>query len=145
MFDRVLNLPLITSKSLQPLVTLAKLLAICLLNLINIKVLYTVLSTWPYFQHICKITKIIIVFPNHVFLYRLCSELNGKFLVNNILMFTSAWRLVTAQIQFSVIKKVKIERPEHSLAPHPLRPIRSHFWLNPSSPLKVDVIFALPL
>ena len=36
MFDRVLNLPLITSKNLQPLVILAKLLAICLLNLINI-------------------------------------------------------------------------------------------------------------
>ena len=46
MFDRVLNLPLITSKNLQSLVILVKLLAICLLNLINIKVLFTVFSTW---------------------------------------------------------------------------------------------------
>ena len=37
MFDRVLNFPLITSKSFQPLVILAKLLTVCLLNLINIK------------------------------------------------------------------------------------------------------------
>ena len=37
MFDRVLDLSLITPKNLQPLIILAKLLAICLLNLINIK------------------------------------------------------------------------------------------------------------
>ena len=53
MFDRALNLPLITSKDLQPLIILAKLLAICFLNLIIIKVFCTVFSTWPYFQHIC--------------------------------------------------------------------------------------------
>ena len=35
MFDRVLNLPLITSKNLQPLVVFAKLLSTCLLNLIK--------------------------------------------------------------------------------------------------------------
>ena len=37
MFDRVLDLPLITFKNLQSLVILAKLSAICLLNLLNIK------------------------------------------------------------------------------------------------------------
>ena len=63
-----MNSPLITSKSLKLLVFLARLLAICLLNLINIIVLCTVKSMWPYFQHICQKTKIIIVFPNHVFL-----------------------------------------------------------------------------
>ena len=53
----------------------AKLLLICLLNLINIfhhissnTVLCTVKSTWPCVQHICLITKIEIVLPNHVFL-----------------------------------------------------------------------------
>ena len=48
-------------------------LSICLLNLINIfhriSVLCTVKSTWPYVQHICLITNIIIVFPNHMLLY----------------------------------------------------------------------------
>ena len=45
MFERVLNLPLITSKSLQPLIIFTKLLAICLLNLSNIPVLRTFKST----------------------------------------------------------------------------------------------------
>ena len=53
-------------------IVFAKLLPICLLNLINIfhhiSELCTVKSTWPHVQHICLITKIIIVFPNHVFL-----------------------------------------------------------------------------
>ena len=31
-------------------------------------------------------------------------------------------------------KKIKIGRPEHSLTPHPLRPIRSHFCLTPPPP-----------
>ena len=53
MFGRVLNLPLITSKYIQPLVILAKLLAIYFLNLINIKILCMVFSRWPYFQHNC--------------------------------------------------------------------------------------------
>ena len=69
MFDKVLNSPLITSKNLYPLVIFAKLLAISVLNLISITVLCTVKSTWPYIQHIWLITKIIIVFPNHVFLW----------------------------------------------------------------------------
>ena len=46
----------------------AKLLAIFLLNLIDIAVLCTVKSTWPDVQHIWFITKIIRVFPNHMFL-----------------------------------------------------------------------------
>ena len=65
---RVLNLPLITSKNLHSLVILAKLLAICLVNLISIKALWKVFSTWSYFQHICLITKIIIAFLNHMVL-----------------------------------------------------------------------------
>ena len=55
-FGRVLNSPL------WPLIIFAE------LNFVNITVLCTVTSTWPYFQHICWITKIIIVFSNHVFL-----------------------------------------------------------------------------
>ena len=39
-FDRVLNLSLITSKNLKPLVIFAKLLPICLLHLINITVVH---------------------------------------------------------------------------------------------------------
>ena len=45
-------------------------------------------------------------------------EWKRQFLVNNILMFGSAWCLVMAQIQFSLIKKLKIGRPEHWLTPH---------------------------
>ena len=62
MYGRILSSPL----------KLVKLFPICLLNLINtfhyISVLCTVKSKWPSMQHICLITKIIIVFPNHVFL-----------------------------------------------------------------------------
>ena len=38
-----------------------------------------------------------------------------------------------AQIQFSLIKEIKIGRPEHSLTPHLLRSITttSHFCLTP--------------
>ena len=43
------------------------------------------------------------------------SESKGRFPVNNILMFGSAWCLVMGQIQFSLIKKIKIGRPEHLL------------------------------
>ena len=44
-------------------------------------------------------------------------------------------------------KKIKIGRPEHSLTPHPLRPITSHFCLTlpPPPPLKVDAICVSPL
>ena len=49
-------------------------------------------------------------------LHCLTSESKGRFLVNNIL-FGSAWCLVMAQIQFSLIKKIKIGHPEHSLTP----------------------------
>ena len=51
----------------------------------------------------------------------LMSESGGRFLVNNILMFGSA-RLVIAQIQFSLMKKIKTGRPEHSLTPPPPPP-----------------------
>ena len=53
-------------------------------------------------------------------LHCLTSESRWGFLVNNILMFGSAWCLVMAQIQFSLIKKtIKIGRPENSLTPVP--------------------------
>ena len=46
----------------------------------------------------------------------LTSEWKGRLLVSNIqLVFGSAWRQAMAQIQFSLIKKIKIGRPEHSL------------------------------
>ena len=37
------------------------------------------------------------------------------------------------QIQFSLIKQIKIGRPAHFLCPHPhpLRPVTSHFLLPP--------------
>ena len=55
------------------LIIFVKLFLFCLRNLINISTnhistLCTVKSTWPYDQHICLTTKILIVFPNHVFL-----------------------------------------------------------------------------
>ena len=56
--------------------------------------------------------------------------------------------VIMPQIQFSLIKKIKIRRPEHSLNPHPLRPITSHFCLSPTPiaiPLKVEVICVSPL
>ena len=52
---------------------------------------------------------------------------------------------IHTQTKFSLIKKLKIGRPEHSLTPTPLRPITSHFCLNPPPPLKVDVICVSPL
>ena len=79
-----------------------------------------------------------------LWLHCLTSESNGRFLVNNILIFGSLWCLVMAQIHFSLIKKnKKIWRPEHSLTPSPLRPITSHFCLNQPPlppPPKVGVI-----
>ena len=63
-------------------------------------------------------------------LHCLTSESKERFLVNNILKFGSAWCLVTAQIQFSLIKEIKIGRPEHLLTPTPLRQITSHFCLS---------------
>ena len=39
-----------------------------------------------------------------------------------------------AQIQFSLIKKVKTGRPEHSLPPTSLRPVVSHFCIIPPVP-----------
>ena len=52
-------------------------------------------------------------------LHCLTSRSNGRSLVNNILIFGSTWYLVTAQIQFSLINKIKIGCPEHSLTHHP--------------------------
>ena len=68
-----------------------------------------------------------------------------RILVNHILMFGLAWCLITAQIQFSLIKKIKIGRTEHLLTPHPLCPTTSYFCLTtlPTS-LKVEVICVSP-
>ena len=64
--------------------------------------------------------------------YCLTSELKERYLINNILS-GSVWCLVMVEIQYSLIKKIKIGRPEHSLTPYPLRPITSHFCLTPST------------
>ena len=49
-------------------------------------------------------------------LHCLTSESIGRFLTNNnILMFDSAWCLFIAQIQLSLIKKIKIGCPKYSL------------------------------
>ena len=45
---------------------------------------------------------------------------------------------------FFLVKK-KIIRPEHSLTPHPLLPVTSHFCFTPPTPFKVDVICVSPL
>ena len=67
-------------------------------------------------------------------------EPKKRFIVNNILMVGSAWCLVMAQIQLSLIKKIRIERPEHSLKPtshpHPLTllsPILPRLFIIPHS------------
>ena len=57
-------------------------------------------------------------------LYCLTSESKGRFPANNILL---AWFLVIVHIQFFLIKIVRLE---HSLTPHPLHPITSHFDLE---------------
>ena len=82
-------------------------------------------------------------------LHCLTSESNGRLPVNNILFFVSVWYLVMAQIQFSLMKKIKIGHPEDSLTPHlptsnsisflpyPLPPVRPSL----SSPFKKDAIW----
>ena len=47
------------------------------------------------------------------------SDSKGRFLVNNILMFGSAWCLVMVQIQFSLIKKDKDWMPKTLANPPP--------------------------
>ena len=48
------------------------------------------------------------------------------------------------QIQFSLIKKIKIGRLEHSLSPNPLRPIVSHFCLTLPHPQSGRHMFIAP-
>ena len=66
-----LRISCLTGFWIHLLIIFAKPFTICSLNLINmfhyISVLCTIKSTCPYFEHICLITKIILVFPNHVF------------------------------------------------------------------------------
>ena len=75
--------------------------------------------------------------PNDIIkgcLHCLKSESKGRFLVNNTLMFGSAWCLVIGGNPIFFNKKINIGRPEHSLTPHPLHPITSHFCLTPPHP-----------
>ena len=69
----------------------AKLFPISLLNLINmfhhVSLLWTVKFTWSYFQYICLITKIIIVFHYHVFL------LDYDWFINRALL--ARWSILT--------------------------------------------------
>ena len=62
-------------------------------------------------------------------LHCLTSESKRRFLANNMLLASC---LAMVQIQFSLIKKIKIGRPEHLLTPHPLRPITFHFYFTPA-------------
>ena len=76
-----------------------------------------------------------------------CLESIGRFLVSNILMFDSAWCLVMAQIQFSLIKKNK-DWTSSTLAnpPFPASNNISFLAYPPSPyPFKVDVICVSPL
>ena len=60
-------------------------------------------------------------------LHYLKHELIGRFLVNNILTFDSAWELVMAQIQFSLTKEIKIVRPDCTpYHPHPPHHTHTH-------------------
>ena len=72
------------------------------------------------------------------------SEWKRRFLVNNILMFGSAWCLVMAQIQFSLTKKIKDWTSRTLTIPHSLLQITSRFYLTPLFP-KVDTICVSPL
>ena len=65
-----------------------------------------------------------------VWLHCLTSESNRRFLFDNILMFGSTWYLVTAQIQFSLIKKNKDWTSTTLANPRPLRPIKLIFALT---------------
>ena len=78
-------------------------------------------------------------------LHCLTSESNGRFLINNILMLGSIWCLITAQIQFFLIKKIKIGLPEH--LPTLYSPTSSNISFLPYPPalLRVDAICVSPL
>ena len=67
------------------------------------------------------------------------SESKGRFIVNNLLMFGSPSCLVMAQIQFSLMKKIKIGRPEYLLTPHPPTSDNISFLPFPFPP-NVDVV-----
>ena len=71
----------------------------------------------------------------------LTSEWKGRFLVNNILMFGTAWCLVMAQIQFFFIKIIKDGTSRTLAAPHPPASDNISFM----SYQKMDVICVSPL
>ena len=64
----------------------------------------------------------------------LTSESKGRLLINNIVMFCSAWGLVMVQIHFSLVKKINVGRPEHLQSPHPLHLITFHFCITSHPP-----------
>ena len=66
-------------------------------------------------------------------------RVNGKFLINDILMFDSARYLVMGQIQFSIIKK-RLDVQSTRYPPPPTSDNISFLpYPHPSLPLKVDV------
>ena len=85
-------------------------------------------------------------------LHYLMSDSKERFLANNILL---AWCLVMPQIQFSVIKNIKIGRPEHLIfasptppnAPPSLLPVvpLGRFYLSEISLLLFGVIWTICL
>ena len=70
----------------------------------------------------------------------LTPESVGRFLVNNMLMFDSAWCLVMVQIQFSLIKKRTIGRPEHSLLHSSVTRI---FGITEKAPVVESLLFQI--
>ena len=71
---------------------------------------------------------------NKGWIHCLTSGSKGRSLVNNILMFGSAWCMVISQIQFSLIK-TNIGRPEHLLNPHPPTSDNISFLPYPHPPI----------
>ena len=80
-------------------------------------------------------------------LYCLTPESIRRFLVNNTLMFDSGWCFFMVQIKFSLIKKIKIGRPEQPLPPVPFVSASDNISFLPYTsplPLKLDVICVSP-
>ena len=76
-------------------------------------------------------------------LHRLTLELIGRFLVNYMLIFDSGWCLVSAQIQFSLLKNK--DWTCKTLAPHPAPPYIRWYLIfvltpHPHLNLKMDLI-----
>ena len=109
------------------------------LQMITNQLKENMIQGWLFGYYILS-TKFIII---KGWLHCLTSESKRRFLVSNIL-FGSAWCLVIAQIQFSLIKK--IGRSEHLLhPPTPLRLTRTYFYLTPTPPPSTHTPHPTPL